>query len=80
MLHFYTSWKRQKTFAFLMFSGGVEIKHFTKMGQIFRIVTFTNTSFLTYPHLVGFPMHTSLLFLKYVSKIRDKEPLNKKKQ
>ena len=30
--HFYTPWKRQKTFGFLMFSGGIEIWHWTKMG------------------------------------------------
>ena len=30
--HFYTSWKRQKTFGFLTFSGGLEKWHWTKMG------------------------------------------------
>ena len=30
--HFYTPWKRQKTFGFLMFSGGIEMWHWTKMG------------------------------------------------
>ena len=30
--HFYTPWKRQKTFGFLTFSGGIEIWHWTKMG------------------------------------------------
>ena len=29
--HFYTPWKRQKTYGFLMFSGGIEIWHWTKM-------------------------------------------------
>ena len=32
MLHFYTPWKRQKTFDFLMFSGGIEIGHWDKIG------------------------------------------------
>ena len=31
--HFYTSWKHQKTFGFLMFSGGIEMWHWTKMGE-----------------------------------------------
>ena len=30
--HFYTPWKRQKTFGFLTFSGGMEMWHWTKMG------------------------------------------------
>ena len=30
--HFYTPWKRQKTFGFLKFSGGIEMWHWTKMG------------------------------------------------
>ena len=30
--HFYTPWKRQKTFGFLTFSGGIEMWHWTKMG------------------------------------------------
>ena len=30
--HFYTPWKRHKTIGFLVFSGGVEIRHWTKMG------------------------------------------------
>ena len=30
--HFYTLWKRQKTFGFLAFSGGIEMWHWTKMG------------------------------------------------
>ena len=32
MSHFYTPWKRQKTFGFLTFSGGIEMGHWTKMG------------------------------------------------
>ena len=30
--HFCTPWKRQKTFGFLTFSGGIEMWHWTKMG------------------------------------------------
>ena len=30
MLHFYTPWKRLKTFGFLKFSGGIEMKHWRK--------------------------------------------------
>ena len=30
--HFYTPWKRQETFGFLTFSGGIEMWHWTKMG------------------------------------------------
>ena len=32
MFHFYTPWKRQETKGFLTFSGGVEMKHWPKMG------------------------------------------------
>ena len=32
MSHFYNPWKRQKTYGFLTFSGGIEIWHWTKMG------------------------------------------------
>ena len=31
MFHFYTAWKRQKTFGFLTFSGGVEFEHWARM-------------------------------------------------
>ena len=27
MFHFYTPWKRQKTFGFLLFSDGIEMEH-----------------------------------------------------
>ena len=33
MLHFFTPWKRQKIFGFLTFSGGMEMKHWTEIGQ-----------------------------------------------
>ena len=33
MFHFYKSWKRKKTRGFLMFSGGIEMKHWAKMGM-----------------------------------------------
>ena len=32
LFHFYTPWKHKKTFAFLMFSGGIEVEHWLKMG------------------------------------------------
>ena len=32
MFDFYTPWKRQKTFAFLTFSGGIEMEQRAKMG------------------------------------------------
>ena len=32
MSHFYTPWKRQKTYGFLTFSGGMEMWHWTKIG------------------------------------------------
>ena len=32
MSHFYTPWKRRKTYGFLMFSGGIAMWHWTKMG------------------------------------------------
>ena len=32
MPHFYTPWKRQKTYGFLTFSGGIEMWHWTKIG------------------------------------------------
>ena len=31
MFHFYNPWKRQKTYGFLKFSGGIEMEHWTKM-------------------------------------------------
>ena len=31
MLHFYTPWKRQKTFGFLPFLVGIEMEYWTKM-------------------------------------------------
>ena len=30
LLHFYTPWKSLKTFGFLKFSGGIEMKHWPK--------------------------------------------------
>ena len=32
MFPFYTPWKRQKTFGFLTFSGGIESEHWPEMG------------------------------------------------
>ena len=31
MLHFYILWKRQKTFGFLTFSGGIEMEHWREI-------------------------------------------------
>ena len=44
MFHFYKSWKRKKTRGFLMFSGGIEMKHWAKMGYVFRYSATTATS------------------------------------
>ena len=33
MFHFHTSWKRQKSFNFLTFSGGVEMEHWAKLDE-----------------------------------------------
>ena len=32
MLHFFTQWKNQKTFSFLMSSEGLEVEHCLEMG------------------------------------------------
>ena len=32
MFYFYAPWKSQKTFGFLVFSGGIEMEHWVKMG------------------------------------------------
>ena len=32
MFHFYTPWKCQKTFDFLIFSGGAEVEHWAELG------------------------------------------------
>ena len=34
MFHFYTPWKHQKTSGFLMFSGGIEVEQWLKMGYL----------------------------------------------
>ena len=34
MFHFYIPWKRQKTFDFLIFSGGIEMDVWHKMGDV----------------------------------------------
>ena len=34
MFYFYTPWKRQKTFGFLTFSGGIEIEYWARMGEV----------------------------------------------
>ena len=40
MSHFYPPWKRQKTYGFLTFSGGMEVWHWTKIILIFTILYF----------------------------------------
>ena len=37
MSHFYTPLKRQKTIGCLTFSGGVEMLHWTKIGQLLAV-------------------------------------------
>ena len=32
IIHFYTPWKREKTTSFLLFSDGIEMEHWLKMG------------------------------------------------
>ena len=34
MPHVYTTWKPQKSFGFLMFSGGLEMEHWIKIGEL----------------------------------------------
>ena len=34
MFHFYIPWKHQKTGGFLMFSEGIEVEHWLKMGYM----------------------------------------------
>ena len=40
MFHFYTPWKRQKTFGFLTFSGAIKIENWVKNRLIFHILSF----------------------------------------
>ena len=35
MLLFYTPWKHQKTFGFLVFSGGIEMENWPEMGKLY---------------------------------------------
>ena len=37
MFHFYTTWKRKKTFGFLTFSRGIEMEHWAKMSENFEM-------------------------------------------
>ena len=46
MLHFYTPWKRQKTFGFLIFSEGIEIKHCDEMGYFLIPSSIENKLFI----------------------------------
>ena len=40
MSHFYTPRKRRKTIGFLTFSGRIEMRHWTKMGQRLMLPSF----------------------------------------
>ena len=58
MFHFHTSWKRQKSFNFLTFSGGVEMEHWAKLGEdVSRILQVSQCS-------VGFRNTTSVEIFK----------------
>ena len=46
IVHFYTPWKCQKTFGFLTISGGIEMKHWTKIGLNTFCSIFCSTSFI----------------------------------
>ena len=50
--HFYTPWKRQKTFGFLTFSGGIEMWQWTKMGQSRHFYSCTYSSLKTLPRVI----------------------------
>ena len=45
MSYFYIPWKRQETYGFLPFSGGIEMWHWTKMGSAV-IIGFKNFAYL----------------------------------
>ena len=45
MFYFYTPWKSQKTFGFLVFSGGKEMEHWVKMGCNCVAVLFNDMMF-----------------------------------
>ena len=44
MFHFYTPWKRQKTYGFLTFSWGIEMEHWAKTGWSSRHVLYIQDS------------------------------------
>ena len=46
MLYFYTPWKRQKTFGFLIFPEGIEIKHCDEMGYFLIPSSIENKLFI----------------------------------
>ena len=35
MFHFHTPWEHHKTYSFFLFSGGIEVEHWLKMGCIY---------------------------------------------
>ena len=47
MSYFYIPWKRQETYGFLPFSGGIEMWHWTKMGSAV-IIGFKNFVYLIF--------------------------------
>ena len=50
--HFYTPWKRQKTFGFLTFSEGIEMWQWTKMRQSRHFYSCTYSSLKTLPQVI----------------------------
>ena len=60
--HFYSLWKRQKTFGFLTFSGAIEMWHWTKKGLIFK----STKSQLLEPRraIVTIPLNTDLTWVQ----------------
>ena len=52
MFHFYSPWKRHKTFGFLTFSGGIEMEHWSKMLHQFTINKKMKHKFINYSTLI----------------------------
>ena len=59
LVSFYTPWKHQKTFGFLMFSEGIERDHGMKWVKCVNVWNLTTTS-----HLSDIPIVRKLLFYK----------------
>ena len=60
--HFYTPWKRQKTFGFLTFSGGMEMWHWTKNG-LAKVINPLTYSIYSLFLLKYYQLHPTLLLL-----------------